>query len=101
MSIHSSLKISGKLVGARNVWTRFERLTALQKVGRWEEGDPVTGLPKVRTRFKTKSKKQLKAEAAEAGAAEGAAAGEGAETAEGAAAAEGAAPAVEGEKKAD
>jgi small basic protein (TIGR04137 family) len=67
MSIHSSLKISGALAGARNVWTRVERLTALQKVGLWEEGDAVTGLPKVRTRYKTKSKKQLKAEAAGAG----------------------------------
>ncbi len=64
MSIHSSLKISGALVGARNVWTRVERLKALQNEGLWKDGDPVTGLPKVRTRFKTKSKKQLKAEAA-------------------------------------
>ena len=64
MSIHSSLKVSGALAGARNVWTRVERLKALQKVGLWEDGDPVTGLPKVRTQFKTKSKKQLKAEAA-------------------------------------
>ena len=64
MSIHSSLKIGGALVGARNVWTRVERLNALKKVGLWEDGDPVTGLPKVRTRLKSKSKKQLKAEAA-------------------------------------
>ena len=64
MSIHSSLKISGSLVGARNVWTRVERINALKQVGLWAEGDPVTGLQKVRTRFKTKSKKQLKAEAA-------------------------------------
>ena len=66
MSIHSSLKNPGDLVGERNVWTRVERLMALKKIGAWEEGDPVTGLPKVRTRYKTKSKKQLKAEAAEA-----------------------------------
>ena len=36
------------------------------------EGDPVTGLPKVRTRYKVKSKKQLKAEAAAAGTADAA-----------------------------
>ena len=66
MSIHSSLKVSGAGVGERNVWTRMERLLALKKNGRWSEGDPVTGLPKVRTRFKVKSKKQLKAEAAAA-----------------------------------
>ncbi len=64
MSIHSSLKNSGDLTGERNVWTRVERIAALEKVGSWKEGDPVTGLPKVRTGFKTKSKKQLKAEAA-------------------------------------
>ena len=65
MSIHSSLKISGKLSGERNVWTRTERIQALKKLGRWSEGDSVLGLPKVRTRFKVKSKKQLKAEAAQ------------------------------------
>ena len=64
MSIHSSLKISGKLRGERNVWTRMERIQALKREGRWSEGDSVVGLPKVRTRFKVKSKKQLKAEAA-------------------------------------
>ena len=66
MSIHRSLKSSGKLIRARNVWTRLERLQALMKEDRWREGDPITGLPKVRTRFKTKSKKQLKEEAKKA-----------------------------------
>ena len=64
MSIHSSLKISGNLGGERNVWTRVERIQALKKVGNWKDGDSVLGLPKVRTRFKVKTKKQLKAEAA-------------------------------------
>jgi len=82
MSIHSSLKISGAGTGARNVWTRMERLVALKKVGRWSPGDPVTGLPKVRTRFKVKTKKQLKAAAHSDEAAPGA---EGVEGAEGAA----------------
>ncbi|MHC5062667.1 MAG: small basic protein [Planctomycetota bacterium] len=66
MSIHSSLKISGGLVGSRNVWTRMERLQVLKQEGRWQDGDSVLGLPKVRTQFKSKSKKQLKASAAEA-----------------------------------
>lgn len=78
MSIHSSLKNSGNLAGERNVWTRVERLAALEKVGEWEDGDAVTGLRKVRTQFKTKSKKQLKAEAAAEGSEE---AGEGTEAA--------------------
>ena len=66
MSIHSSLKISGGLRGSRNVFTRIERLAILSKEGRWSEEDSVLGLPKVRTRYKVKSKKQLKAEAAAA-----------------------------------
>lgn len=49
--------------GERNVWTRAERLAALKKVGKWNDGEKVTGLPKVRTRFKLKSKKQVKASA--------------------------------------
>ena len=71
MSIHSSLKVSGGMAGERNVWTRMERLLALRKVGRWAVGDGVTGLPKVRTRFKVKTKKQLKAEAAQVTTGEG------------------------------
>ena len=82
MSIHSSLKTAGAGVGARNVWTRMERLIALKKVGRWNDGDAVTGLPKVRTRFKVKTKKQLKAAAHGEGAAEGEAAAEGEKAAE-------------------
>ena len=66
MSIHSSLKISGNMRGQRNVWSRVERLAVLKREGRWSEEDSVLGLPKVRTRFKVKSKKQLKAEAAAA-----------------------------------
>ena len=64
MSIHRSLKSRGNLIRKRNVWTRIERIEALRKEGRWEEGDPVTGLPKVRPHFKTKSKKKLKESAA-------------------------------------
>lgn len=66
MSVHSSLKTSGSMRGSRSVWTRVERLSVLKKEGRWQDGDPVHGLPKVRTQFKSKSKKQLKAEAAAA-----------------------------------
>jgi small basic protein (TIGR04137 family) len=66
MSVHSSLRISGGTGGLRNVWTRAERLAALKKVGKWEDGDSVLGLPKVRTRFKTRVKKAAKAEAAPA-----------------------------------
>ena len=79
MSIHSSLKISGALVGRRSVWTRVERLAALKQEGKWSEGDPVLGLPKVVTGYKEKSKKQLKADAAEDAGAEAPAEGAAAE----------------------
>lgn len=62
MSIHSSLKASTSGAGQRNVWTRVERITALMKDGRWTPEAGVTGLPKVRTKFKvvTKKKKKVK-----------------------------------------
>ena len=81
MSIHSSLKIASAGAGERNVWTRMERITALKKVDRWEEGDSVLGLPKVRTRFKVKTKKQVKAEAVTLGEGAEAVPGEGTEPA--------------------
>ncbi len=65
MSIHSSLKSSSTGAGQRNVWTRVERIAALQKAGRWKQGDEVEGLPKVRTAFKMKAKKKADAPAAE------------------------------------
>jgi len=60
MSIHSSLKVSGAGAGQRNVWSRMERIAVLKKEGRWQQGDSVEGLPKVRTRFKSKGKKKRK-----------------------------------------
>ena len=48
MSIHTSLKISNKLGGHRNVLTRPQRLAKLQEEGRRKEGDSVFGLQKVR-----------------------------------------------------
>ena len=65
MTIHSSLKFSAASSGRRNVWTRAERLLALQKVGQWKEGDPVEGLRKVRTSFKAKVGKKKQAETTE------------------------------------
>lgn len=70
MTIHTSLRNRAGLAGQRNVWTRVERLAALKKIGRWHDGETVLGLPKVRTRFKTKAKKkEPKADAAAAAAA--------------------------------
>lgn len=63
MTIHSSLKTSTSGGGQRNVWTRIERLAALKKAGKWEDGQKVLGLPKVRTSFKAKAKKKADGEA--------------------------------------
>ncbi|MBI5849509.1 MAG: small basic protein [Planctomycetes bacterium] len=60
MSIHSSLRISGAGRGNRNVFTRIERLAVLKREGRWDGEADVLGLPKVRTRFKSKVKKAAK-----------------------------------------
>jgi small basic protein (TIGR04137 family) len=72
MSIDPSLKLKNALVRHRNVLTRAERLDVLKDEERWNEGDPVMGLPKVGHRKSTAGKK-AKAEEAAADAAPGAA----------------------------
>ena len=67
MSIHRSLSVKGKLVRQRNVFTRAERLEILKKAGKYKDGDPVFGLPKVTTAVKVK-KAKAKKEAAEGAA---------------------------------
>ena len=56
MSIHQSLKLKNTLARQRSVLTRWERIVKLQEEERWSEGDSVMGLPKVRTKFKTRRK---------------------------------------------
>ena len=73
MSIDRSLKLKDALVRHRNVLTRAERVDVLKDEERWNEGDPVTGLPKVAHR-KSAAGKKAKAEAAAEAAAAGAAA---------------------------
>jgi small basic protein (TIGR04137 family) len=53
VSIHKSLVSKAKLQRSRNVWTRLERIEALKKEGKYQEGQSVFGLPKVRTAYKT------------------------------------------------
>jgi small basic protein (TIGR04137 family) len=83
MSIHKSLKQKSSLVRARSVLTRWERVLKLRDQGRWKDGDGVVGLPKVRTKWKTRKRKK---EAAPAAAGTGAAATPAAAPAAGAAA---------------
>jgi small basic protein (TIGR04137 family) len=66
MSIHKSLKLKNSLQRARSVLSRWERITKLKEEERWQDGDRVLGLPKVRTKFKVRSRKSAKREEAEA-----------------------------------
>jgi len=66
MSIHQSLKLKNTLARQRSVLTRWERIVKLQDEERWAEGDSVMGLPKVRTKFKVRSRKAAKRDEAEA-----------------------------------
>lgn len=49
MSVHRSLKHRSDTDRSRNVYSRWERLQKLQEKGRWNNGDTIYGLPKVRT----------------------------------------------------
>jgi small basic protein (TIGR04137 family) len=82
MSIHPSLSSSDKDKKQRSVLKRTERLRTMLEKGQWKEGDPVYGLPKIKTiRIKIKKEKAAvvaaeKPEAAATGAAPAAAAAE-------------------------
>ena len=49
MSVHKSLKGSSKIQVKRNVMKRHERIDALRKDGKWQDGDKVLGLPKTKS----------------------------------------------------
>jgi small basic protein (TIGR04137 family) len=76
MSIHRSLVSKSSLTRERNVLTRAERVAKLADEGRWNEGDSVFGLPKVRIRRVKAGSKQRKAEKKEGEEAAEAAEGE-------------------------
>ncbi|MBU3958989.1 MAG: small basic protein [Candidatus Omnitrophica bacterium] len=70
MSIHPSLRSSDKDNLQRSVLKRIERLRIMLEKGKWQEGDRVFGLPKIKT-LRIKIKKEKAAEkTAEAVAAE-------------------------------
>ncbi|QDT16260.1 small basic protein [Alienimonas californiensis] len=48
MSLDKSLRRKSRLVRARNVYSREERILRLQAIERWDEGQSPIGLPKVR-----------------------------------------------------
>ena len=60
MTIDKSLRRKGRLVRARNVLTRAERILRLQTEDRWVEGASPLGLPKVRVIKTVLGKKKKK-----------------------------------------
>lgn len=63
MTIDKSLKVRSGGIRQRNVLTRAERLEKLIEADRWQEGDSVLGLPKVRVqKVALKKKKKVKKE---------------------------------------
>ncbi len=88
MGLHPSLKRAEKLGGTRSVMNRTERIKWLKEKGKWNEDDPVLGLPKIKI-IKLKALKKEKAKEAEEGAPE-----------EGTPVAEGTPTPAEGKKKA-
>ncbi len=74
MSQHRSLRSRSMRRQHRNVLKRFERLKALAGSGRWAAGDPVYGLPKVRSIKERVKRGKSAAAAAGAAGAEGTAA---------------------------
>jgi len=64
MSIHRSLVSKTVLKRDRNVLTRAERVRKLADEEKWEEGDSVFALPKVRVRKVKAGGKHKKAEKA-------------------------------------
>ncbi len=64
MSVDPSLKLKNALVRHRNVLSRAERIMTLKDEERWNEGDPVLGLPKVAHRKTVAGKKDKEEKAA-------------------------------------
>jgi small basic protein (TIGR04137 family) len=67
MTIDKSLKVRAGMIRNRNVLKRGERIMKLKESERWQEGDGVLGLPKVRVvKISLKKKKKTKKEEDEA-----------------------------------
>ncbi len=62
MTVDRSLKRKGKLVRARNVLTRDERIAKLRENEIWQEGRSPLGLPKVRVQKVALGRKKKKKE---------------------------------------
>ena len=60
MSLDKSLRRKSRLVRARNVYTREERIERLMATERWDDGQSPIGLPKVRIVKTVAGKKKKK-----------------------------------------
>jgi|WetSurMetagenome_2_1015567.scaffolds.fasta_scaffold164260_3 small basic protein (TIGR04137 family) len=67
MSVDKSLKTKASLIRHRNVLKRVERIEALKRDDRWEEGRSPLGLPKIANRKAKVGKKGKDEKAAAAG----------------------------------
>ena len=68
MSMHFSLRRAGKSSKFRSVFKRTERIKWLIKEGRWDDGSPAWGLPKIKVvKLKTVKKEKPKEEKKEEG----------------------------------
>jgi len=58
VSIDQSLKKPSGIIRARNVLKRAERVAALKEQDRWDDGQSVLGMPKVRIKKVVAGKKK-------------------------------------------
>ena len=63
MTIDKSLKVKKGGVANKSVMTRVERINRLKELGKWEDGNAILGMPKVRVvKISMKKKKKEKKE---------------------------------------
>jgi small basic protein (TIGR04137 family) len=63
MTIDKSLKVKKGGVANKSVMTRVERINRLKELGKWEDGNAILGMPKVRVvKISMKKKKKEKTE---------------------------------------
>ena len=63
MTIDKSLKVKKGGSSNKSVMTRVERINRLKELGKWEDGNAILGMPKVRVvKISMKKKKKEKKE---------------------------------------
>ena len=63
MTLDKSLKVRAGAIRSRNVLNRAERIKRLQDLNKWNDDQPVVGMPKVRVpKVSLRKKKKVKKE---------------------------------------